>query len=72
MELQDPLQDHCYLAILKEPRPTPKVKESHYLYTTNSYLVDVVYHWLVVAAFHQSPNELIQAHSIIVELLLRV
>ena len=60
------------MAILKEPRTTPKVKEYHYLNTTNSYLVDVVYHFLAVAAFHQSPNKLIRAHSVIVELLLRV
>ena len=49
-----------------------KVKEYRYLYTTNSYLVDVVYHLLAVAAFHQIPNELIRAHSVVVELLLRV
>lgn len=49
-----------------------KAKEYRYLYTTNSYLVDVVYHLLAVAAFQQSPNELIRSHSIIVELLLRV
>ena len=60
------------MAILKELRTTPKAKEYHYLYITNSYLVDVVYHLLVVAAFHQSPSELIRAHSVIVELLLRV
>ena len=60
------------MAILKEPRATPTAKEYHYLYTTNSYLVDMVCHLLAVAAFHQSPNELIQAHSVIVELLLRV
>ena len=60
------------MAILKEPCATPKANEYRYLYTTNSYLVDVVYHLLAVAAFHQSPNELIQAHSVIVELLLWV
>ena len=60
------------MAILKEPCTTLKAKEYHYLYTTNFYLVDVVYHLLVVVAFHQSPNELIQAHSVIVKLLLRV
>ena len=60
------------MATLKEPRTTPKAKEYHYLYTMNSYLVDVVYHLLAVAVFHQSPNELIRAHSVIVELLLRV
>ena len=60
------------MAILKEPRTTPKAKEYRYQYTMNSYLVDVVYHLLAVAAFHQSPNELIRAHSVIVELLLRV
>ena len=60
------------MALFKEPHATLKAKEYHYLYTTNSYLVDVVYHLLAVAAFHHSPNKLIRAHSIIVELLLRV
>ena len=53
------------MAILKEPRTTPKVKEYHNLYTTNSFLVDVVYHLLAVAAFHKSPNELIEPTALL-------